>query len=238
MMTSETLDICGTALAIKEYSDQRVVTFKDIDAVHERPNGTARKRFNDNKIRFVAGEDYFKTKCSEVRSFFGQTPPNGFNPKADIVLLTESGYLMLVKSFTDDLAWRVQRELVNSYFKREKKQYPLSADYALKLAELINSTPPGNMPIIREIFAQAGITIPEVRTVSPQETHGITDFLQSINVVGRFSGDVYAEYKGWCIANNLNPMAHIAFSKMVNKTLGTHVVPKKVNRVSRRVFVH
>ncbi|HNQ43870.1 MAG TPA: hypothetical protein PKI59_05545 [Candidatus Cloacimonadota bacterium] len=30
---------------------------------------------------------------------------------------TESGYLMLVKSLTDDLSWAVQRELVNSYFR-------------------------------------------------------------------------------------------------------------------------
>lgn len=35
----------------------------------------------------------------------------------DITLITESGYLMLVKSFTDDLAWKVQRELVNFYFR-------------------------------------------------------------------------------------------------------------------------
>ena len=41
------------------------------------------------------------------------------SPKAhqDIILLTESGYLMLVKSFTDDIAWSVQRQLVNSYFR-------------------------------------------------------------------------------------------------------------------------
>ena len=31
-------------------------------------------------------------------------------------LITEQGYLMLVKSFTDDLAWEVQRKLVSSYF--------------------------------------------------------------------------------------------------------------------------
>lgn len=31
--------------------------------------------------------------------------------------MTESGYLMLAKSFTDDLAWQVQRELVNFYFR-------------------------------------------------------------------------------------------------------------------------
>ena len=104
-------------LPIKEYNNVRVVTFKDIDMVHERADGTARKRFNDNKKHFIEEVDYFKIKCSEVRPFFGQTPPNGYNSKADITLVTESGYLMLVKSFTDDLAWKVQRELVNSYFR-------------------------------------------------------------------------------------------------------------------------
>ncbi len=40
--------------------------------------------------------------------------------------LTETGYLMLVKSFTDDLAWSVQRELVNNYFRfrTEQKEKP------------------------------------------------------------------------------------------------------------------
>ena len=104
-------------LKIKEYNGQRVVTFKDIDTVHNRPEGTARKRFNDNRKHFIEGEDYFKVKCSEVRPFFGQTLPNGFNPNADIVLVTESGYLMLVKSFTDDFAWSVQRQLVKTYFR-------------------------------------------------------------------------------------------------------------------------
>lgn len=102
----------GTALQIKEYRGKRVVTFKDIDTVHKRPEGTARKRFNDNRRHFISGVDFFKTRCSEVRPFFGQTLPNGFNPNAEITLITETGYLMLVKSFTDDLAWKVQRELV------------------------------------------------------------------------------------------------------------------------------
>lgn len=101
---------------IKEYEGKRVITFKDIDMVHNRPEGTARKRFNDNKKHFIEGEDYFKVKCSEVRPFFGQTLPNGFNPKADVTLMTESGYLMLAKSLTDDLSWDVQRKLVNDYF--------------------------------------------------------------------------------------------------------------------------
>lgn len=120
------IEIEGTKLSIKEYKGQRVVTFKDIDMVHGRPNGTARKRFSDNRERFIEGEDFFKTKCEEVRPFFGQTLPNGFNPKAEIVLITEQGYLMLVKSFTDDLAWKAQRQLVNGYFRARELANDLS----------------------------------------------------------------------------------------------------------------
>ena len=124
MEKTKSITINQTAVTIKEYNGQRVVTLKDIDNCHSRPDGTARKRFNDNKQHFIDGVDFYKVKCSEVRPFFGQTLPNGFNPNADITLITESGYLMLVKSFTDDLAWQVQRQLVNSYF-RVKENYPV-----------------------------------------------------------------------------------------------------------------
>lgn len=98
-------------LPIKEYNNVRVVTFKDIDTVHERPNGTARRNFNDNKNRFIEGVDYFVRNSYEAKNEFNLIAPNG------LILITESGYLMLVKSFTDDLAWKVQRELVNTYFR-------------------------------------------------------------------------------------------------------------------------
>ena len=101
-------------ITVKEYRGQRVVTFKDIDKVHQRPEGTARKRFNDNKGHFVEGEDYYRISPSEFRTAIGDMDPRQQN---DVVLITESGYLMLVKSFADDLAWKVQRQLVKSYFK-------------------------------------------------------------------------------------------------------------------------
>lgn len=135
MQKSEIIN--STSIAIKEYRGQRVVTFKDIDAVHKRPGGTARKRFSDNREHFVDGEDYFKVKCSEVRPFFGQTPPNGFNPDADIVLMTESGYLMLAKAFTDELAWKVQKQLVNGYFRARELQNQFSS-LSPQLQTLIN----------------------------------------------------------------------------------------------------
>lgn len=113
---SEAMIIQGTAIQIKEYKGQRVVTFKDIDTVHKRPDGTARKRFNDNRQRFVSGVDFFKvTQPSEIRTL-GITRPQGGTPN-EIILVTETGYLMLVKSLNDDLSWKIQRELVDSYFR-------------------------------------------------------------------------------------------------------------------------
>jgi hypothetical protein len=110
-MTTNSITINKTEVSVKEYQGNRVVTFKDIDTVHGRPNGTARKRFNDNKERFIEGTDYFVRKTDEAKNEFNIVAPNG------LTLITESGYLMLVKSFTDDLAWDVQRQLVNTYFR-------------------------------------------------------------------------------------------------------------------------
>lgn len=105
-------------VTVKEWNGKRVVTFKDIDTVHSRADGTARKRFNSNKKRFIEGEDYFVRNSDEAKKEYNITAPNG------LTLITESGYLMLVKSFTDDLAWQVQRQLVNNYFRVQQTPPP------------------------------------------------------------------------------------------------------------------
>ena len=111
MTNNLTIKVNKTDLPVKEYRGQRVVTLKEIDEVHERPAGTARKRFNDNRDHFIEGEDYFVRNTDEAFREYGISAPNG------LTVITESGYLMLVKSFTDDLAWEVQRALVNTYFR-------------------------------------------------------------------------------------------------------------------------
>ena len=108
---------------IKIWNDQRVVTFRDIDEVHQRPEGTAKKAFSRNRKRFIRGVDYFIVTRSEIQKsvkdtleYFGDIPNRG------ITVLTETGYLMVVKPFTDDLSWKVQRRLVSSYFNCRKLQ--------------------------------------------------------------------------------------------------------------------
>lgn len=116
MNENKTMMINDTAVVVKEYKGKRVVTLKEIDQCHGRPDGTARRNFQQNKQHLIDGIDYFTVKPSDVQK-------NEFRtfeiPNRGLTLLTESGYLMLVKSFTDDLAWDVQRQLVNTYFRNQ-----------------------------------------------------------------------------------------------------------------------
>lgn len=131
--------IGNTQFAAKTLDGKPVLTFRDIDTIHHRPEGSARKRFNDNRQRFVEGEDYMKICASEFRTHF-----DGLSGKAteDVYLLTESGYLMIVKSFTDDWAWEVQRRLVKTYFRAKElaaeKPKPMSTNDLFELQLKIN----------------------------------------------------------------------------------------------------
>lgn len=114
-MMNDLVEIQGKELQIKEYRGKRVVTFKDIDTVHQRPDGTASRNFRTNRQRFISGVDFFKVCADEIRR--DKIVEISSKAHEDVTLITESGYLMLVKSFTDDLAWKVQRELVDTYFR-------------------------------------------------------------------------------------------------------------------------
>lgn len=108
-----TATINGTALPVKFWAGVPVVTFKDIDETHQRPAGTAGRNFRKNRNKFEEGVDYYQISADEFRRLIGDMD---IRHKTDVVLITEPGYLMLVKSFRDDLSWKVQRELVRFYF--------------------------------------------------------------------------------------------------------------------------
>jgi len=117
---SNLVSIRGTEIRKVEYRGQQVVTFAMIDKVHQRQADTARKRFNDNKIRFVEGEDYFRVSASEIRTH----KILELSPKAHeaIVLVTKRGYLKIAKTLGDDKAWEVFDEMLERYFASEATQ--------------------------------------------------------------------------------------------------------------------
>lgn len=121
---TELVNVEGTELVVREYNGQRVVTFRDIDNAHQRPAGTAYRNFRQNKKYFSEGKDYIVVKPDfktyEIR-LSGITPN-----KKGTTLITERGYLKVVKSFNDELSWKVQDALVDAYF-AVKNQQPTTA---------------------------------------------------------------------------------------------------------------
>lgn len=143
---SNLVEINNVELSVKEFNNLRVVTFKDIDKVHYRPEGTAKRNFTTNKKYLVKDEDYFIIKPSDFKK--DEIRTSGIyqvNPRGT-TFITETGYLMLVKSFTDDLAWKVQRQLVSSYFKTKETEFnnqdisPLISSITSLSAQMITLT--------------------------------------------------------------------------------------------------
>ena len=131
-MNNKIMKINNIDLSVKEFKKLRVVTFKDIDMLHERVEGTAKRNFNENKKHLIENVDYFLVKPADVQKYEIRT--SEINNRGTY-LITESGYLMLVKSLQDDLAWKVQRELVNNYFRVKEivQARPLTTEEMLEL---------------------------------------------------------------------------------------------------------
>lgn len=114
-----TLMINNCELQIKEWNGDRVVMFSDIDRVHGRKEGTAKARFHSNRKHFIEGVDFHKASRKDFNNEFGTKNVLKGNPNLPMILLTKTGYLMIVKSLHDDKAWEIQRQLITAYFMLE-----------------------------------------------------------------------------------------------------------------------
>jgi hypothetical protein len=131
-----------------DYRGQRVLTFTQIDKIHGRPDGTASRNFRENRERLTEGDDFYLVDFSqnnEFRPFGIEIPPRG------LTVVTETGYLLLVKSFTDDLAWQIQKALVASYFRA-------------RVMDAISNPTPALPPILPE--QHAALAIPAILSIS------------------------------------------------------------------------
>lgn len=117
------------------YQGQPVLTLAMIDKLHSRVDGTARRNFSENREYFIEGEDYFHLSQAMMEAM--DEFRTSANPKG-ILLITESGYLLRAKSFTDKLAWTIQRQLVKVYFR------------AKALVEAVAQPTQPNHPILTE----------------------------------------------------------------------------------------
>lgn len=103
---------------------------KAIAALHGVSLSNIKNNHANNRRHFKEGIDFFKLTAAEAKLAGFPHPSECQSEIATktlftyggpgIVLFTKSGYLMLVKSLTDDRAWQVQRTLVDCYFQLEE----------------------------------------------------------------------------------------------------------------------
>ena len=130
---NELIRIENKEIRINEFKEQRILTAWDIARLHEREVREVTQQFERNRKRLLPGIDYFtipREKISESQIVIQDFVPNNVK---EIQIFTESGYLMLVKTFEDDLSWHIQRDLVKNYF-RNINNTPKTFKEALFLA--------------------------------------------------------------------------------------------------------
>ena len=128
---NELISINNIQVEVKEYEGLRVVTAWDIAKVHCREVKRINEIFKNNIDKFILKEDYFYLTTNEFSESFKTTQDFIPNNVKEIPLFTESGYLMLVKTFTDDLSWNIQRQLVKTYFRFKEAQKSLTVPQQL-----------------------------------------------------------------------------------------------------------
>lgn len=84
--------------------------------LHNREPNEVTKNFNRNKKKFLTEKDVFTVSRKEFSERFKIGQDFIPNNVKKIQLFTERGYLKLTKTFTDELSWKIQDMLVESYF--------------------------------------------------------------------------------------------------------------------------
>lgn len=129
----------GMELTMKYYNAIPVITFDEIDMVHQRTSGSSRKNFTSNRKHFIEGVDYFFVTLDEYRERFDKDYlKKGGNPELLKALFTETGYYLLAKTFRDPLSWDVQRALSRSYFNRNNQNGTVY-DYLRQIVDILES---------------------------------------------------------------------------------------------------
>ena len=116
-MINNLITIADKEIELKEYNGERIVTAWDIAELHERDVKVVNQQMRNNIDKFIENEDYFIISRNNIPKSISLTLKNNAPNLKEIILYTESGYLLLTKTFTDERSWNIQRQLVKSYFK-------------------------------------------------------------------------------------------------------------------------
>lgn len=132
MQSTNHVTVVDLTIPVIEYNAERVLTLLHIDQLHRVPQDTTFSIFTQNKSKLQINKHYYIAYPSD--SAFASTYPYPI-PPSGIVLVTQRGYSMLVKAFTDDFSWQVQEQLADAYFDAQRILSP--AEQLLNQAQLL-----------------------------------------------------------------------------------------------------
>lgn len=99
-------------------SGKKSMLVRDIAQIHKRPLFKLNQLINENRNHFKDGIDIIDLlNTSEVfRNFAQEQGFIGSNRAQHVYLLSERGYLKLLKIMDDDKAWDIYNDIVDNYF--------------------------------------------------------------------------------------------------------------------------
>ena len=119
------MEINGKRIERKEYNGVPILTSWDIAEIHGKEMRRVNENFKYVREKLILNEDYFiieRDKFSETDFPIQNFIPNNVK---EIPLFTETGYMMLCKTFGDDFSWQLQRFLVRNYFNIQKLMHSI-----------------------------------------------------------------------------------------------------------------
>ena len=113
--------VVDLTLPVLEFNSERVLPLASIDSLHRVPNNTTFNIFSQNQSKLQLNKHYYIATVNDhgfVTAYHNPIPPSG------LILITQRGYSMLVKAFTDDFSWQVQEQLADAYFDAQRLLTP------------------------------------------------------------------------------------------------------------------
>lgn len=115
-------------LQITELNGQRVLTTQQIAEGYGTTNKVISNNFNNNRARFEEGKHFILLMGEYLKEFLHSQNLGTQNKIRKLYLWTEKGALLHAKSLGTDEAWDMYDILVDTYFKVQEQQAPLTLD--------------------------------------------------------------------------------------------------------------
>ncbi|MCT1179894.1 ORF6N domain-containing protein [Lactococcus lactis] len=115
-------------LEITELNGKRVLTTQQIADGYGTTNKVISNNFNNNRTRFEEGKHFVLLVGEYLKEFLHSQNLGTQNKIRKLYLWTEKGALLHAKSLGTDEAWDMYDILVDTYFKVQEQQVPLTLD--------------------------------------------------------------------------------------------------------------